>query len=433
MKDIYELLNYAEIDLKDFDETPLDDIYKKKLKKRVHQQLKSSGNSFRRIVKLAAVAVSIISLTAFASFKINPTFATGIPVVGSMIKNITGYGNKEFDKYTSVINKTIEKDGFKVTLNEIMLDNNQLRIATTFKSDVNMKNKMVSAHLPQVSIDGKILGVSGASGVGESIDNYTFVAVDTLDVYDVKIPSTMNIKIAYENIQFMGENAEEQTIKGPWEFKANISKEEIQSKTKKIKINENVKYKDIGMDIKDMIITPLTTHINFKLKGEAPLNFIIRDDKGRELREESSGHGSDGILGFIGNYQKGHMSFSAVAKDSKKLTIIPYYEYGPLKYKVIDDNKTEPVKYNNNLPIVLKQNNENKITVYSLEEKDGKVYVQYKTEGISSEIQKYRLYIYDSNKKLLDFIYDEGNVGTVNNSNEMINIKLIKRKINYSI
>ncbi|MGH4123423.1 MAG: DUF4179 domain-containing protein [Clostridium sp.] len=421
MKDIYELLNYAEIGVEEFDETSLDDIYKKKLKKRLHQQIKIRGNNFGKTLKVAAVVLSIISLTAFVSFKINPTFATGIPVVGSIIKNITGYGNEEFDKYTSVINKTIEKDGLKVTLNEIMLDDNQLRIAATFKSDKNMESKIFSTHIPEVFIDGKKINFLGASGVSENIDDYTCVTVNTIEVHDIKIPYNMDMKVVYENIRFTTEKGEEQVVKGVWEFKVNISKEEIQTKTKNIKINKRVKYKNIiDMDIKDIRITPLTMNVYFKLRGENQLSFIIRDDKGRELRQESSSCGSDGLLGAIGNYTKGHISFSGVPQDSKKLTIIPYYEDKALKYEVIENNKTEHIKYNNNLPVILKQNNENKIIIHKIERKDGKVYVEYKTEGISCEMQKYRLYLYDSNKKLLERIYDEGNIGKVNNSDDMI-------------
>lgn len=415
MKDIYEMLNYCDINLDDYNQTPLDDIYKERLKRKLHKSIKNTENKFNKILKFSTAALLILCFTSFISFKINPTFATEIPVVGNLIKNITGYGNTEFDKYTSVINKTVQKDGIKVTLNEVMLDDNQLRIATTFVSN----EKMDSIPRPNVFINKKVLNPSGARGIGQHTDENTLVTVYTLDVSDVKLPSHMNIKISYKDIMFMNENSKDTIVKGPWEFDINVSKKAIQTKTRSYSINKTIKHKNIKMHIKDMTLTPLTTNIHFELYGDFPLGLIIKDNNGNELIQESSGWSSSDVFSEKLNLKNGNVSFSGIPYDAENITFIPYYKNNELKSSV-SKNKTTPIKYDGNLPIVLKQNDENKITVYNIERKDGKIYVQYKTDGISCVLQKYRLHLYDSNKNSLDALYYEGNLNDVTNSNTLI-------------
>ena len=67
------------------------------------------------------------------------------------------------------------------------------------------------------------------------------------------------------------------------------------------------------------------------------------------------------------------------------------------------------------MPIVLKQNNENRLIVTNIERKNGKIYVKYKAEGTCIDMQANRLYLYDSNKKELDTDDIENGMAVSNN------------------
>ncbi|MBF4693028.1 DUF4179 domain-containing protein [Fusibacter ferrireducens] len=397
MKDIYELLNEAEIDLDEFEENSLDELYRKKIKRSVHGQIRRRKSLFIQGSKIAAVFLCIVFTATFISFKINPTFATSIPVVGSIIKDITGYGNDLFDQYTAVINKSSEKEGIKITLNEVMLDSNQLRIATTIESE-KAYNETFYTTPPTVFVNGGMLRSYSSSGVGSYRDAHTLVDIATIDVHDVKIPSQINMKIVYENFSYQDNNGENKVIKGPWVFDFAISKAAIESETITYKINKNITYKDIKMYFQDITITPLTTYLKYKCKGEKPLEILIVDDRGNALVEEMSGYGTGSLIDALFKKNRGEVNFSAVQEGVKALTLIPYYE----KRRMGQSPRTEPLKYEGKLPLVLKPDAENVLTINSVERRDGKVYVAFTTEGILYDIYRYRLYLYNDQNEVLE-------------------------------
>lgn len=417
MKDVYELLNDVDVDLSQYEEVELTDIEKKRIKKRLHQNLKVS--IIPKASKVIAAVLCVLVVAGFTLAKTAPTFAEGIPVVGKIIKHITGYDYAEFDKYTSVINKDVVKSGVNATLNEVMLDENQLRIASTFKSEDKFEGMSVLVRFPEIYINGKLLNVGGGA-TGQFADSNTYLNVDTLDIHNIKVPDNISMKVVYNEIQIVDEKGNvNKEIAGPWAFEFNVSKSEIEKNTKVIKLNNSVAAGDIEMNLKELSITPLTTNLSYKLKGEKYANFIIKDDKGNELRAEGSGYGTDGLIGGIKGEYKGYASFSAVSKEAKKLYITPYYNHLNEKNGDGKFTMTEPVKWNNEA-ITLKQDDRNKIIISKIQRKDGKIYVDYKTEGVSVNLQARRLYIYNSSKERIARIHGNDNMKDIVNSNDTL-------------
>ncbi|GLC30199.1 DUF4179 domain-containing protein [Clostridium omnivorum] len=417
MKDVYELLNDVDVDLSQYEEVELNDMEKKRIKKRLHQNLKAV--IIPKVSKVIAAVLCVLVVAGFTLAKTAPTFAEGIPVVGKIIKHITGYDYAEFDKYTSVINKDVVKSEVTATLNEVMLDENQLRIASTFKSDDKFKGNSVLVRFPEIYINGKHLNVGGGS-TGQFLDSNTYLNVDTLDIHNVKVPDNISMKVVYNEVQFLDEKGNEnKKITGPWAFEFNVSKSEIEKNTKVIKLNNSVATSDIKMNLKELRITPLTTNLTYKLKGDKSANFIIKDDKGNELIEEGSGYGTDGLIGGVKGEYEGYSSFSAVSKEAKKLYIIPYYNYLDKKNGESKFTKTEPVKWNNEA-ITLKQDDKNKIIISKIQRKDGKIYVDYKTEGVSVKLQARRLYLYNSSKEQMVRSHGNDNMKDIVNSNDTL-------------
>lgn len=417
MKDVYELLNDVDVDLSQYEEVDLSDIEKKRIKKRLHQNLKVS--SIPKVSKAVAAGLCILVISGFTLVKTAPTFAVGIPVVGDIIKHMTGYDYAEFDKYTSVINKAVDKSGINATLNEVMLDENQLRIATTFKSNEKLKDRIIFASCPKVYVNGKLLKVS-AGGTKQPIDEYSYLTVDSLNVHDEKIPTNISMRVVYDEIIFVNQNGtDDKRVAGPWEFEFNSSKSEIEKNTKVIKLNKNVAIGDVKVELKNLSITPLTTNLSFNFTGKLPVSFIIKDDKGNVLRGEGSGYGTGGPVEIIKNQYKAYESFSAVSKEAKKLYITPYFNNGNTKDGKGKFANTEPIKWNNET-VTLKQDANNKIIISKIQRKDGKIYVDYKTEGISITLQEGRLYLYNGSKEQLDRIYEDDNMKEIVNSNDTL-------------
>ena len=420
MKDIYELLNETTLDLDEFEENVLDELYRQKIKKAIRGQIRKRKNPFAYASKVAIVLLCIIFATAFVSFKINPTFATRLPMIGGIIKEISGYGNDLFDQYTEVINKSVEIEGIKMTLNEVMLDRNQLRIAMTVHSENAYEDTFYTA-LPAVFINGNKLSAYDGSGIGEYINPHMSVNIATIDVHDIKIPSQINMKIVYENFSYKDQNGDNKVIKGPWVFDFAISKVAIESRTKTYKLKRKIVHDDVEMYLQDITITPLTTHLKYKFRGEIPLSFLIKDDQGNALIEETSGYGTGSLLDALFKKNRGEVDFSAVGEDAKTLTVMPYYET-----KIKDQTlKTKPIEYKGKLPLELKQNDKSKLIIYNVERREGRVYVDFKAEGISYELQDYRLYLYDDQNESLEGIVEDKTVYNAESSDDMLTLVFI--------
>lgn len=403
MKDIYEMLNEAEIDLNKYEEIPLNDLEKKKLKKALKSKLNIKKTYGKKIVTIAAIAAFLL-ITGIVGLSSNPSFASKIPLIGGIIRDKAGYGNSEFDNYTDVLNQSLDINGYKITLKEVALDDNEIRIATTVESNEILTSEMLMTDMPKVCINGKWLN-AGGSATQEKDDN-VYLTIDKLDIIGKNIPEKLSLKVVYNVITVIDPKTgnELTSVKGPWEFNFNVSKEKIVAKTKKYKINKTLSMSSGNtMELKNLILSPLSTSLSFKTNSfNEYFNFIIRDDKGRELITEESSCSSGGIMGT--GRSVGNMSFSSVLKDAKVLTFIPIE---------LDKGRLIPnelVEVNNKYPLLLHQDKKNTIKVSKVEKKDDGIYVEYTTDGISTELQKYGICLFDENKNPLQLDKSKGNL-----------------------
>ncbi|MCH3964436.1 MAG: DUF4179 domain-containing protein [Clostridium sp.] len=432
MKDIYEFLNYVEIDLKEYDKTDLNDIDKKKIKKRLHRYTEKNIYNLKKFVKNACISFAVLFLACIIIFNVKPTFAREIPLLGNIIKNFEDRDNGEFDTYTSVINKSIEKNGIKVTLNEVAIDDNRFIIAATFKTGYKFYEKSFPTVNPTITVNGKWLNGSGGkdSKIVNNAAYTTYTTVDTIDIPDnMNIPDNMHVKISYADFNAVSPDSKKsRVIKGPWDFNFTVSKKKIMNSTKIVKINKRIKWYNIDTEIKQINVTPLSTKILFDYtynispnrKYTNPLDFIITDNRGNYLRWKGSElMPNKNTVNYADKDDMSFELFSGMPKDSKKMYITPYYATHNPRY-------LEPLKVTGNFPIVLKQDEDNRLIVYGITRRDGKVYAKYRCEGnLGLDIQLGRLYLYDSNKKMLD---DEDSGGDYKNvsSNRDIITKVFK-------
>lgn len=416
MKDIYELLNYIDTDFKEYDELELSDMEKKRFKNNLNCLIKKKKYKFIKVTKIAMLLFAAFIFTAGMIFKANPTFAREVPVLGSIIKNIESYKNNQFDTYTSILNKSVEKNSIKATLKEVVIDNNKLIIAAEFKSSTKLSKESFPTMLPDVYIDGKKINTSGGKDK-TTIDGNNYTTVDSLNISTIDIPENVDMEISYENF-YIGPKE----IKGPWKFKFRLSRKGITNKTRDIKVDRIIKWKDTDMNIEKIVASPISTNIYFDFNVEGysdpmdcnPLYFIIKDDRGNYIRDKHSGSlmANKNTVNYANEEDSSFWEFSGIGKDVKKLYVTPYYKKGTPKY-------TKAVKIENNMPIVLEQNSENKLVINSVQRKNGKVYVNYKVEGNCFDIQLGKLYLYDCSNRRLSELY-EGNSRIITNSQDTI-------------
>lgn len=312
MNDIYEALNHVDIDLSEYEDKPLNGVEVKRIKNRITKKLKNKRQSSRKWTKRVAIIIGTLTLALGVTYKANPTFATNLPLVGNLIKNIIGQGNEEYDKYTQILNKTIEKNGFRVTLKEFNIDSIGARVATTFETDETLEKNNVLTLNPKLYINGEWINCSGG-GNKEVVDEHKYLTIDELNISksNTVIPENMEVRLEYEEIMI-----NHKPIKGPWIFKFKASKKDIMVDTKNYKVDKSFKLKDGStVCLEEVTITPLAMNLKYR-SNNSSLDFIrceVKDNNGEEIKSTGASSHSNG------KESTGETRFNAPKKDSNKL------------------------------------------------------------------------------------------------------------------
>lgn len=173
-----------------------------------------------------------------------------------------------FEAYKTVVDKTTENALGRLTLNEIIIDDNQILLNATFKpvKDLNFDNQIF--FFPQVFVNGKELTVrNGGQTIQQSDKNYTIYS-------SVKLRELPEDKILSLDIRYNDWNGEKK-IDEPWEFQVEASQEQLQEDRNTFSVEKKVKLLD-GQEvtIEKVVSTPISTTIYFHSE-ESLLNETI--------------------------------------------------------------------------------------------------------------------------------------------------------------
>ncbi|MEH7122430.1 DUF4179 domain-containing protein [Bacillus sp. JJ1773] len=308
MKNLFERLNDEKIKLSEFEGGQLTDIEKKATKKRIKAKLKSRSGNKRRILAVAA-SLAVITILGMNT---NYTLAD-IPIIGSALEKFVYSQEDSLSDYKTVIGESVESNGVKVTLNEIILDEGQLLISSTFHTDLSDSDLAYNWYSNiGVYIDGKKSDLGGGGGPKEitnSAVNYFWAS----DIKNINLQDNQQIKIVFNNLE---RSDTKKLIKGKWSFEFTASGEKLMAEKKSIPINKYITLEDgQKVTVEELILTPVSTMITYKMNDISnDLHFRIEDQNGMELQEFSARTSS-----YINYYR-----FIALENNITKLRIIPY-------------------------------------------------------------------------------------------------------------
>ena len=122
-------MNDVDIDLEELDNAKFSDIDKTIVKKRIIKKL-SKNNNYKKYSLIASILIISICL-------INKDFVSYakeiIEDVGYKLSKAL-YLPYDLDDYTDVINQSITKNGIELTLNDVVLNNDEINFTYTTKS-----------------------------------------------------------------------------------------------------------------------------------------------------------------------------------------------------------------------------------------------------------------------------------------------------------
>ena len=308
MKNVFERLNDEKINLSEFEGDQLTDIEKKATKKRIKAKLKRrSRNKGRLFAVVASLAVIIV-------IGMNSKYALAdIPIIGNELEKFVYSKERSLNDYKTVIGESVEDNGMKVTLNEVMLDEGQLLISSTFHTELSDKDLEYNWYSNiDVYINGRkseLGGGGGPEGITNSAVNYFW----TSDLKNSNLQDNQQIKIVFHNLE---RSDSKKLIKGKWSFEFTASGEKLMADKKSIPINKYFTLEDgQKVTVEELIVTPVSTRLTYKMENNSnDLFFRIEDQSGRELQEFSARTSGNH------NYNR----FVAVDSHVTKLKIIPY-------------------------------------------------------------------------------------------------------------
>lgn len=321
---------------------------------RASVELKLRKNRKRKILILGIAAV----IVGFFTFGItNPALASKMPIVGSVFeaieKNIYFPGN--YSEYATSVNETVESNGIKVTLSEILCDGEELYVTYKVESKkpfkytswgdkpLDMNQLITRESYNKVSFSDDELDNSGFAGLeGRFLDDNTFIGMERyyLGSLNTEIPDTFDFLVKLKSVGTgaLKEGEKDQNFNGTWAFKVPVKVDK--SISKNIEINEK---ENNGFVLNSITITPAELIIVNTNPDKKFYGVRVVDDKNTEIYCES---------GKISDNNKHTMYFGAVPKDSKTLRIIIYRNKMELKettkgaeggYDSIYDNEREEI------------------------------------------------------------------------------------------
>lgn len=334
MKNNFEIFNEINLDLDEYEVTEISELEKEKMKRKFINTTKT--NTKKRYRKVAA-SVAIICIIALVGVFSNEDVLARMNVLGTKIEDFLYKSDGELDKYKTIIGTTVENDGVKITLKEVIIDDGQIIINSLVdisklkEQDEGLKreNLILVNSVPRIYIDGKYIKSGG--GTSEMNIDGTINLFFTGNTKSSRIGKNYDIEIIYDNLYIeAGENLEyHKNIENMWKFKFEASGKEIIKEINEIKINKSIEIMDTTINLCKIRISPVSLklyyNVNLFKDGYDIVEFKIEDQNGKELVREAAN----------GKFKRTRAIYN-INKDVKKVKLIPYVGEKTFREKAID-------------------------------------------------------------------------------------------------
>ncbi|GIN74241.1 hypothetical protein J14TS2_47160 [Bacillus sp. J14TS2] len=238
---------------------------------------------------------------------------SNLPIIGSTLEEFVYSRGHSLKDYKTIIGESVEDNGMKVTLNEVILDEGQLLISSTFHTKLTDEDLNYNWYSDiKIYINGSELSLGGG-GRTEEITNSKVHYFWSANLEDIKLQDNHQIKIVFHNLE---RSDSKKMTKGKWSFAFTASGEKLMANRKSIPIDKHFTLEDgQKVEVEELVLTPVSTRLDYKMENvTTDLYFRLENQNGVELQEFSAQTMSSN------NYNR----FAALENHVTKLKIIPY-------------------------------------------------------------------------------------------------------------
>ncbi|QUG83090.1 DUF4179 domain-containing protein [Bacillus nitratireducens] len=269
---IYKELNDIQLDITEFEEVSLTKIEEKQWEKRVKNKLCKNKKSKKwfGVAGVCMLIVGIIVSLGQSSLANTPFFA------GLIEKYIDEEQPLDYSSYKTAIGKTAENKYGKMTLNEVLVDDNKLLISSTFEPAKGVKFDYQTFLIPQVRINGRdFSNTKDAQSI--EVNDSMFTIYGAIDFSEMPQTDALQIEITYDTFN------RDTVIEQPWTFDIEVSQAQLMKEKQTFDLNETiVLYDGNKVTVKKVVSTPISTTIYYDVTQSAneDIYFKIESESG---------------------------------------------------------------------------------------------------------------------------------------------------------
>ncbi|MDO5396951.1 MAG: DUF4179 domain-containing protein [bacterium] len=353
-----------------------------------------------KIFKAMAAAAAITGLVATSAFAVSPA---GQETINSVIAYFTSdkaaemTSMEELEKYNEEIGKSVTKNGYTLTLDNVAADDNFIHVFYTIKSDsvpfyegesveAAIYSGSVNAQMNvECVINGSVAGLSNHNSYdGYFADNYTykvaakynFVTQNVPDIFKVELFADMTNQ-GYDSVfdkLFKDEYdmITDEDKENIWYVSAEADKSKVKVETVTKEINQKLPWS--GVNIEKIVFSPFGNQIvvTAEAGGEDFTRadwFALYDENGTALDVLNTD-----LRGSTDGASINALEFLKADKNTKQLTFVP------INLKEHGDSKVTERKIGA-YPLVYQVNDYGKVVVTDIRISDGEIDIDYYKDG----------------------------------------------------
>lgn len=325
-KNIYDLLNNMDFDIDDYEKEELNDMEKKKFKNEFRKNKKKKFNfrKFGSIVAAIILSIGVLSQTNIGK----EVYAAAESKISELTYSIGNALNieRDIEKYSNLINKTVENNGVEIKLTDVIIDKDELLFSTI----INTNNPADGVDFDyDIFINGKRLIEYGATGSSGEIDNSEelFSANYEVDVKNIDIEENVDVRIVLKNLSYytFGDSMKvknKKNVRGKWDFEFNANGSELAANTYSLPLDYSFKIGKQEYTLEEFRYNPVSQKVYGVVENEDEAFYTIDlkgyDDIGNEVKFSFSRQDNEDLVFRYSNLD------NDLSEEAKSITLIPY-------------------------------------------------------------------------------------------------------------
>lgn len=274
---LFKDLNDVKLDISEFDEISLSEYEQKRILKNVNKKFHQKKHKKNRVwLSVAIVAACMLSFT----LTIDKGIIASMPFVGEPIeKYINQNEDLNYSSYKTAIGEPAENSLGKLTLNEVMLDDQKILLSSTFEPADGVKFDYQTFIKPTVKVNGEEYTVT-TGGQSIELNDSMFTVYNDIVLSEVITTEEVNIEISYDTWRY--HSNDEKIIEQPWTFDVRVSQAKLLANKKVFEMNETITLNNGEIvTIEKVVTTPMSTTVYYDLsqsKSESIYFDILSED-----------------------------------------------------------------------------------------------------------------------------------------------------------